>query len=48
MATPTKYTYSVSGDFPNGKVVPSSLTLEIHADADLTIALDSLTVSGDA
>jgi len=47
MATPTKYTYSVSGDFPNGKVVPSSLTLEIQADADITIALDYINVSGD-
>lgn len=46
MATPTKYTYSISTDFPNGKVAPSRLTQEIQASS-ISIALDYINTSGD-
>jgi len=42
----TKYTYSISGDFPNGKVEPSTLTDEISASS-IAIALDYINTSGD-
>jgi hypothetical protein len=42
----TKYTYSVSGDFPNGKVATDRLTEEIQESTIIT-ALDYITVYGD-
>ncbi len=42
----TKYTYSVSGDFPNQKVAPDRLTQEIQTSSIVT-ALDYINVSGD-
>ena len=42
----TKYTYSISQDFPNGKVDPDRLTQEIQ-EAAITIALQSINVGGD-
>jgi hypothetical protein len=42
----TKYTYSVSGDFPNQKVDVNRLTKEIRESAIVT-ALDYIDVSGD-
>jgi len=47
MATPTTYTYSISIDFPNHKVAPDRLTLEIRSSTIVT-ALDSITTVGDA
>lgn len=44
----TKYTYSISVDFPNGVENSDRLTLEIQADAAITIALDHIDTSGDA
>jgi hypothetical protein len=46
MATPTKYTYSISTDFPNGKVATDRLTLEIQQSAIVT-ALDYIETTGD-
>jgi len=47
MATPTKYTYSISAAFPTGKVAPSQLTAEILASS-ITTALDYIeTVAND-
>lgn len=40
-----KYTYSISGDFPNQKVVVSNLSDEIHASSIVT-ALDYVNSSG--
>jgi len=42
----TKYSYSVSEDFPNGKVAPDRLTQEIQAST-ITVALDCINVNGD-
>lgn len=42
----TKYTFSVSGDFPNGKVDVDRLTSEIQGSA-ITKALDHILVDGD-
>ena len=42
----TKYTYSISGDFPNAKVCPDRLRDEIRASAIVT-ALQSILTSGD-
>jgi hypothetical protein len=42
----TKYTYSISGDFPNAKVNSDSLTIEIQASAIVT-ALDRIDTAGD-
>lgn len=42
----TTYTYSVSGDFPNGKVHGPTFTKEIQASS-ITIALEDIVVSGD-
>ncbi len=42
----TKYTYSISGDFPNQAVNPSSLSAEILASAIIT-ALDFINVAGN-
>jgi len=47
MATPTTYTYSISGNFPNHAVAPDRLTLEIRTSSIVT-ALDSITTIGDA
>lgn len=41
-----KYTYSISTDFPNGKVATDRLTEEIRASAIIT-ALDAIVTSGD-
>lgn len=41
-----KYTYSISADFPNGKVATDRLTNEIRASAIIT-ALDAIVTSGD-
>jgi hypothetical protein len=46
MATPTKYTYSISVDFPNGAMAPDRLTQEIRSSA-ITIALDRIDTAGD-
>jgi hypothetical protein len=46
MATPTKYTYSISADFPNGKVDTTRLSNEIRASS-ISIALDYINTSGD-
>jgi hypothetical protein len=43
---PTKYTYSISNDFPNGAVALTPLTREIH-DSSITIMLDYVNVSAD-
>ena len=43
----TKYTYSISTDFPNHKVDPSRLQAEIRASAIVT-AQDYISTSGDA
>lgn len=42
----TKYTYSISTDFPNTKVASDSLVLEIQSSAIVT-ALDRIDTSGD-
>jgi hypothetical protein len=42
----TKYTYSISEDFPNGKVEPGKLVLEIRESA-ITIAADYVNANGD-
>jgi len=42
----TKYTYSISGDFPNQKVNTTSLTIEINESSIIT-ALDHINTSGD-
>lgn len=42
----TKYTYSVSGDFPNGAAAPGKLHSEITSAA-ITIALDYVASTGD-
>jgi hypothetical protein len=42
----TDYTYSIQNDFPNHKVAPSRLTLEIQASS-IVIALDHIETSGD-
>jgi hypothetical protein len=47
MATPTTYTYSISGNFPNHAVAPDRLTLEINQSSIVT-ALVSITTNGDA
>lgn len=46
MATPTKYTYSISTDFPNGKVDTSRLKSEIQGSS-ISVALDYINTSGD-
>jgi hypothetical protein len=46
MATPTKYTYSVSTATPNHKVASDRLTAEIYASS-IVVALDYINVSGD-
>ena len=43
----TKYTYSISGDFPNQKVDSDRLTKEIDADVTITTALDYINTEGD-
>jgi hypothetical protein len=43
----TKYTYSISADFPNHKVDPSRLQLEIRTSAIIT-AQDYISTAGDA
>ena len=43
----TKYTYSISGDFPNQKVDSDRLTKEIDGDATITTALDYINTAGD-
>jgi len=40
------YTYSISGDFPSGKVSSDRLQTEIQASS-ITVALDSIGTSGD-
>lgn len=42
----TKYTYSISNDFPNGKVDVNRLAQEI-AQSDISVALDYINTSGD-
>jgi len=42
----TKYTFSITQDFPNSKVVPDSLELEIN-ESGITTALDYIQVTGD-
>lgn len=42
----TDYTYSISGAFPNHKVAPSRLTLEIQ-QSDIPIALDYIGTAND-
>lgn len=44
----TKYTYSISGDFPNQKVNSDRLTQEIADDATITTELDYVETAGDA
>jgi len=46
MGTPTTYTYSISTDFPNGRVEPGVLASEIMASSIVT-ALDSVGTVGD-
>jgi len=43
----TKYTFSISADFPNQKVDSDSLTSEVNADGGITTALDCINTSGD-
>jgi hypothetical protein len=43
----TKYTYSISQDFPNQKVAPSRLSVEIQESA-IVIALDHIDTDGDS
>lgn len=42
---PQTYTYSISGDFPNGKVAPDSLTSEINDSSISTGVLDYINVA---
>jgi len=42
----TAYTYSISEDFPNGKVNPSTLAEQIEASS-IVIALDHIETNGD-
>ncbi len=44
----TKYTYSISGDFPNQKVDISRLDREIRSSPDIVHALDYIGTTGDA
>lgn len=46
MPTPTKYTYSISSDFPNEAVATDRLTEEIQSSSIVT-ALDYIATSGD-
>lgn len=46
MPTPTKYTYSIANDFPNGAVAPAKLKREISASSIVT-ALDRIDTAGD-
>ncbi len=46
MPTPTTYTYSISGNFPNHAVAPDRLTVEIDQSTIVT-ALVSITTDGD-
>ncbi len=47
MATPTKYDFSVSGDFSAG-IATAKLSAEIRSAGDIYHALDSITVVGDS
>lgn len=42
----TKYTFSITQDFPNGKVVADSLEVEIN-ESDITTSLDYIETTGD-
>lgn len=42
----TKYTYSISNDFPNEAVAPDKLESEI-SDSSITVALDYINTNGD-
>lgn len=42
----TKYTYSVTGDTPNGSISVSSLTSEIKS-SDISVALDYININSD-
>lgn len=46
MPTPTKYTYSISTDFPSG-LASDRLDRDIRATAGITIALDRIDTAGD-
>lgn len=46
MPTPTKYTYSIANDFPNGKVATDALSAAITSGSIVT-ALDYINTSGD-
>jgi hypothetical protein len=46
MATPKTYPFTISTDFPNGKVATDRLTSEIQASS-ISIALDNIGTAGD-
>ena len=43
----TKYTFSISADFPNQEVAADRLELEIKSAAEIVVGLDYITVIGD-